>query len=103
MQRTESAPPMAIAAVLTFRGGTLERYDELLAKLGFEAGGPGPPGLLFSWVAQTAAGLLVTGVWESRRHFEQFASEFGARAGEVGVRGPPQIEFHAIHSHLTAG
>lgn len=28
--------PAAIAATLTFRGGTLERYDALLAKLGFE-------------------------------------------------------------------
>ena len=34
---------MAIATVLTFRGGTLERYDELLAKLGFEAGDPALP------------------------------------------------------------
>ena len=33
---------MAIAVVLTFRGGTMERYDALLAKLGFELGGPGP-------------------------------------------------------------
>lgn len=94
---------MAIAAVLTFRGGTLERYDELLAKLGFEAGGPGPPGSLFSWVAAVEDGLLVTGVWESRRAFEQFASEFGSRAAEVGVRGPPQVTIHEIHSYLTSG
>ena len=94
---------MAIAAVLTFRGGTLERYDDLLAKLGFAAGGPGPPGSLFSWVTATEEGLLVTGVWQSRRDFEQFASEFGARAGEVGVRGPPQITFHDVHSYLRSG
>lgn len=94
---------MAIAVVLTFRGGTLERYDELLAKLGFQAGGPGPPGCLFSWVTATDEGLLVTAVWESKRGFEQFATDFGARAAEVGVRGPPQITVHDVHSHLTAG
>ena len=94
---------MTIAAVLTFRGGALERYDVLLAKLGFETGGPGPPGSLFSWVTATEEGLLVTGVWESRRAFERFATEFGTPAAEVGVRGPPQITFHDVHSHLTAG
>ncbi len=94
---------MAIAAVLTFRSGTLERYDVLLAKLGYESGGTGPPGSLFSWVTQTGDGLLVTGVWESKRDFEQFASRFGAFAAEVGVREPPQITFHEVHSHLTAG
>jgi len=94
---------MAIAMVLTFSGGTLERYDALLAKLGLESGGPGPPGALFSWVTMTEDGLLVTGVWESRRHFEQFATEFGSFAAEVGVRGPPQMTCHEVHSYLTAG
>ena len=94
---------MAIAAILTFRGGTLERYDALLARLGFESGGRGPPGGLFHWVAATDEGLLVTGVWESKRDFEQFASEFGSFAAEVGVREPPRITFHEVHSYLTAG
>jgi hypothetical protein len=94
---------VAIATVLMFRGGTLERYDELLAKLGFQSGGPGPPGSLFSWVTATGDGLMVTGVWESRRAFEQFAAEFGTSAAEVGVRGPPQITLHDVHSFLTAG
>jgi len=94
---------MAIAAVLTFNGGTLERYDMLLAKLGFESGQAGPRGALFSWVTMTEDGLLVTGVWNSKRDFEQFATEFGSFAAEVGVRGPPQITFHEVHSYLTAG
>jgi len=94
---------MAIAAVRTFRGGTLERYDALLARLGFEPGGPGPPGGLFSWVAATDDGLLVTGVWQSKRAFEQFATEFGSFAAEVGVREPPRITFHEVHSYLTPG
>lgn len=95
--------PTAIAATLTFRGGTLERYDTLLAKLGFESGGPGPPGGLFHWVTRTEEGLLVTGVWESKRAFEQFASSFGSFAAKVGVQAPPQITFHEVHSYLTAG
>ena len=94
---------MAVAAVLTFRGGTLERYDALLARLGFEPGGPGPPGGLFHWVTRTQDGLLVTSVWESKRAFEQFASTFGSFAAEVGVKGPPQVAFHEVHSYLTAG
>ena len=75
----------------------------LLAKLGFESGQAGPRGALFSWVTMTEAGLLVTGVWNSKRDFEQFATEFGSFAAEVGVRGPPQITFHKVHSYLTAG
>ena len=51
----------------------------------------------------TDEGLLVTGVWESRRDFEQFATEFGSFAAEVGVREPPRITFHDVHSYLTAG
>jgi hypothetical protein len=94
---------MTIAAVLTFRGGTLERYDALLEKLGFEAGGPGPPGALFSWVAETDAGLLVTGVWRRTRDFEQFVAHFGSYAAEVGVREPPQMTFYDVHNFLTAG
>jgi hypothetical protein len=54
-------------------------------------------------VTATDEGLLVIGAWESRRAFEQFASEFGARAAEVGVRGPPQVTLHEIHSYLVAG
>jgi len=93
---------MAMAAILTFTGGTLERYDTLLTKLGFQSGGPGPPGALFSWVTMTEDGLLVTGVWNSRRDFDQFAAQFGSFAAEVGVRGPPHITFHDVHSFLTA-
>ena len=95
---------MAIATVLTFRGGTLERYDVLLAKLGFAAGGPGPSGLLFSWVTATDEGLLVTGrvaVHDGRSSSSRRV--FGPLAAEVGMRGPPQITFHDVHSYLTAG
>ena len=102
---------MAIATVLIFRGGTLERYDELLAKLGFTTGGPGPAGSLFSWVTATDEGLMVTGVWESRRDFEQFAAEFGAvrrrgrraRPAADHVSRRPQLPSRRADPGLTRG
>jgi hypothetical protein len=94
---------MAVAVVMRFRGGTLERYDLLIARMGFEAGGPGPAHGIFHWVAATDEGIVVTAVWESKRFFEQFAVGFGVLAAEVGVAGPPEITYYDIHSYLTAG
>jgi hypothetical protein len=45
-----------------------------------------------------------TDVWQSREQFEKFAQEeIGPRTQEVGFPGPPEITFHDVHNHLTAG
>jgi hypothetical protein len=55
-------------------------------------------------VTATDDGIRVTDVWESREQFEKFAEEeIGPRTQEVGIPGPPQITFHDVHNHLTAG
>jgi hypothetical protein len=95
---------MAVAVVMEFAGATLDQYDEVIAKMGFSPGGPGAPDSLFHWVTQTPDGIRVTDVWERRERFDQFAQEqIGPYAAEVGIPGPPEISYHDVHNHLTAG
>jgi hypothetical protein len=95
---------MAVGVVMEFEGATLDQYDQVIAKMGFSPGGAGPAGALFHWVAETADGIRVTDVWESREQFDRFAQEqIGPYAAEVGIPGPPEISYLDVHNHLTAG
>jgi hypothetical protein len=94
---------MAVAAILEFEGGTLDQYDEVISRMGFEPGGAGAPGSLFHWVTETDNGIRVTDVWESREQFQRFAEEkIGPITQEVGVP-EAQVTMHDVHNHLTAG
>jgi hypothetical protein len=95
---------MPVAVVMEFKDGTLEQYDAVIERMGFEPGGAGAPGGLFHWVTQTDDGIRVTDVWESAEQFQQFADErIGPITQEVGVPGPPELSFHDLHNYLTAG
>jgi hypothetical protein len=95
---------MAVAVVLDFPGGTLEQYDEVIAKMGLTPEGPGAPGGLGHWVTKTDDGIRVTDVWRTREEFDKFAAEqIGPITAEVGIPGPPQITFYDVHNYLTAG
>jgi hypothetical protein len=95
---------MPVAVVLDFPGGTLEQYDKVIELMGFTPGGAGAPGGLFHWVTATDDGIRVTDVWESREQFEKFGQdEIGPKTQEAGIPAPPQISFHDVHNHLTAG
>jgi hypothetical protein len=95
---------MAIAVQLDFNGATLEQYDEVVAKMGFEPGGRGEPGGLFHWVTETEDGIRITDVWQSRELFERFAQEkIGPITAAVGVTQPPRITLYQVHNYLTAG
>jgi hypothetical protein len=95
---------MPIAAVMQFKNGTLEQYDEVIARMGFEPGGPGAPGGLFHWVTATDDGLRVTDVWESAEQFQEFAeTRIGPITQEVGVDGPPEVTMYEVHNYLTSG
>jgi len=95
---------MAVAVQLDFNGSTLEQYDEVIRKMGFEPGGPGGPGGLFHWVTQTDTGIRVTDVWETREAFDTFAREkIGPLGQEVGFAGPPETQFFEVHNYLTKG
>ena len=48
--------------------------------------------------------MRVVDVWETREQFERFAGEqIGPYSEEVGIPNPPDIHFHDVHNHLTAG
>ena len=95
---------MAVAAVMEFKDATLEQYDQVIARMGFQPGGAGAPGGLFHWVAATDDGIRVTDVWESAEQFQRFADEqIGPITQEIGVAGPPVVTLYDVHSYLTAG
>lgn len=95
---------MAVAVVLEFKGGTLEQYDQVIEKMGFEPGGKGAPGGLFHWVTKTEDGLRVTDVWTDAETFQKFADEkIGPISQDVGVPGPPETTIYEVHNYLTAG
>ncbi|MDQ2938914.1 MAG: hypothetical protein M3R23_00115 [Actinomycetota bacterium] len=93
---------MAVAVILEFEGGTLDQYNQVVEKMGFEPGGSGAPGGLFHWATKTDNGFRVTDVWETRERFEQFAEEqIVPYSLEVGLP-EPEISFHEVHNHLVA-
>ena len=95
---------MPVAVVMDFKDATSDQYDQVIVKMGLTPGGAGPPGALFHWVTTTDDGMRVVDVWETREQFERFAGEqIGPYSEEVGIPNPPDINFHDIHSHLTAG
>jgi hypothetical protein len=95
---------MPVAVVMDFKDGTLEQYDAVIEKMGFEPGGAGAAGGLFHWVTATDDGIRVTDVWESAEQFQQFADEqIGPISQEVGVPAPPDVTFYDVHNYLTAG
>jgi hypothetical protein len=95
---------MPVAAVLECKNATLEQYDEVIARMGFEPGGAGAPGGLFHWVTATDGGIRVTDVWETAEQFQQFAeTQIGPITQEVGVDGPPEVTTYEVHNYLTGG
>ena len=90
---------------IEFKGVTLDQYDESINRMGFQPGGTGgPEGLLFHWVTSTPDGIRATDVWESRDAFNRFAEEkLLPVTREMGIAGPPELQFHDVHNHLTAG
>jgi hypothetical protein len=95
---------MAVGVVIDFKGATLDQYDQVVEKMGFTPGGAGATGAISHWVTKTPEGIRVTDVWETREYFDRFAQEkIGPITQEVGFPGQPEITFHDVHNHLTAG
>jgi hypothetical protein len=103
-KRAKKEVQMAVAVVLEFSGMGLDQYDQVVKKMGFRKGGPGPPGALFHWVTDTQDGIRVTDVWDNGEDFQRFADEkIGPITREVGFSGEPKITFYEVHNYLTAG
>lgn len=95
---------MAIAMVLDFASTTLQQYDEVISKMGFTAGGSGPPGALYHWVTKTDDGIRVTDVWRTREECDKFTQEqILPITAAVGVQAPSQVTYYDVHNYLTAG
>lgn len=93
---------MAVAVEMTFRGATLEQYDQVIRKMGLSQGGEMPSGGISHWVAKSDDGIRVVDVWESREAFERFAQEqIGPRTREVGIESEPDVRFSEVHNYLT--
>ena len=93
---------MPIAVEMTFRGATLDQYDQILQRMGLVQGGPMPDGGISHWVAGTDDGIRVVDVWESREQFDRFAQEqIGPFSQEAGIEGPPEMTFYEVHNHLV--
>ena len=80
---------MAVAEQLDFKDGTLDQYDQVIAKMGFSPGGPGGSGGLFHWVTKTDDGIRVTDVWETEEAFENLRSGEDRSDHEGGGRAEP--------------
>ena len=94
---------MAVAVILDFEGGTLDEYDQVIEKMGFQPGGPGAPGGLFHWVTKTDNGIRVTDVWESPEAFQTFADEKIGPITQAEGLVQPRVEMREVHNYLTAG
>ena len=95
---------MPVGVELLFTNATLDQYDQMLAKLGMQPGGEGPPGLLFHWVGMSDEGMRAVDVWETKEQFEQYAQErIGPYAAEAGIAEPPILSFYEVHNYLSAG
>ena len=95
---------MAVAVQMDFPGGTLDQYDQVVEKMGFQKRGTGGPGGLFHWVRKTDEGIRVIDVWASAEAFQSFAQEkIVPITREVGVAGEPRIQMFEVHNYLTAG
>ncbi len=98
------AMAMAVAVVLKFKGASLEQYDQVVERMGFERSGAGAAGAIFHWVTQTDEGLQITDVWESKDGFERFArEEIMPHTAAVGITEQPEIAYYEVHNYLTAG
>ena len=95
---------VAVGVQVDFKGMTLEQYDEVIYRMGFEPRGAGGPGSLFHLVTKTADGIRVTDVWETQEDFEKFSEEkIGPITQEVGIQGQPEIQYFDVHNYLTGG
>ena len=93
---------MAVAVEMTFRGATLEQYDQVIQKMDLSQGGEMPSGGISHWAAKTDDGIRVVDVWESREAVERFAQEqIGPYTREVGIESEPDIRFSEVHNYLT--
>jgi hypothetical protein len=86
---------------MTFRGVTLDQYDAVITRMGYEPDGAGHENGRYHWVAKTDDGIRVVDVWDSRETFGAFAeSTMGPITASLGVP-QPELVFYDIHNTLV--
>lgn len=93
---------MAVAIEMTFKGATLDQYNQVMRLMSLDDGTrPSPPGALFHWVAKTDDGIRVVDVWETQEQFDAFAEkEIGPYSAQAGIPAPPETTVYAVHNYL---
>jgi uncharacterized membrane protein len=95
---------VGVGVQLELKGVTLDQYDEMVKRMGFEPQGAGAPGCVFHWVTKTPDGIRVTDVWERQEDFDLFSKEkLGPITQAVGVQAQPEVQYCDVHNYLTAG
>jgi hypothetical protein len=93
---------VAVAVEMSFKGATLDQYDQVIQKMGLTPGGATPPGAISHWVAKTDEGIRVVDVWETQEAYDQFAAEqIGTFSAEAGITEAPEMRVYEVHSYLT--
>lgn len=86
---------MAVALILDFPGGTIEQYDQVVAKM--ELGGTMAEGGLFHAAGSYEGSLRVVDVWEELSQFERFRDEkIVPYVTEIGMP-PPYVQAVEVH------
>ena len=78
---------VGVGVQVELKGATLDQYDEMVKRMGFEPQGAGAPGCVFHWVTKTADGIRVTDVWERQEDYRDVL-EGKAGTGHSGGRRP---------------
>ncbi len=58
-------------------------------------------GLLSHFVTMADGALRVVDVWESQERFESAEEQIGPLTAEVGIPGPPKMQFFEAHNYFT--
>jgi hypothetical protein len=92
---------MAVGISQTIGGVSADQIDRLNAEI--DPDGNPPAGLVFHTSGPVDGGWRVIDVWESREHFDRFASERIAPAlAAIGMPdgAAPEMEEFAVHEHF---
>ncbi len=93
---------MAVAIVMDFPGATLDHYNAVIQRMGFDPMGTPPEGAIFHFVVKTDDGVRVTDVWETMEQFDAFAKEqIGPHSEAAGIPGPPVTSVYEVHNYFV--
>jgi hypothetical protein len=98
---------MSEVLLFEFDGVTTDDYnavDKMLGTDGRTGSGDFPAGLLSHVAAQSATGLVVCEVWDSRPSQDRFMrTRLGPALGELGVPAPKRVEWLTLVGCYPAG